>query len=176
MAMAGNGSIIQTSLDAPCTLAKSGAQSKELSNPNGQMPPPSFDFVVKDTSATFFTSSDMAACMAGNALVINPDMKTGGFAAFVQKASAMNKQVAAANGIVAQAAVAQSAAGQTVTVSVVGAAAATGAAGASGAQPTVATGQGMTGQGQACGCQCLCGVNAFPQNVGQGMFGGFLGM
>lgn len=172
MMMAGNASIVQTSLDAPCSPVKDAAKSEMMSNPNGEMPPPSFDFVVKDEAATFFSSDDMAACMSGQALVINPDMQAGGFAAFVNKAAAVNKELAPAGGIVVQQAPAQTAAGETITVSVAGAAAATG-----GAQSpaTVAEGQGMTGQGQACQCQCLCGVTAFPDDVGVGMFGGFLG-
>lgn len=111
--------------------------------------------------------------MAGMAMVINPSMDNNA-ATYAQKAVAMNKALAPANGLVAQQAVMQSAAGQTLTISVAGAAAATGAAG-SGSNPTVASGSGQSGTGSTCTCQCLCGVNAFPQNVGQGMFGGFLG-
>jgi hypothetical protein len=60
-------------------------------------------------------------------------------------------------------------------------AAATGAPAAAGAPgspqaPSVVAGQGTTGNGQACGCSCLCGQAAFPPNVGLGAFGGALGM
>jgi hypothetical protein len=40
---------------------------------------------------------------------------------------------------------------------------------------SVVPGTGMTGNGQACGCQCLCGAGSFPANAGQGAFGGVLG-
>lgn len=105
-------------------------------------------------------------------MVINPSMGTAVLSNYVQKAVGMNKALAPAQGIVAAQAVMQSAAGQTLTISVAGAAAATGAAGSN---PTVASGSGQSGTGSTCSCQCLCGVNAFPQNVGVGMFGGFLG-
>jgi hypothetical protein len=52
---------------------------------------------------------------------------------------------------------------------------ATGAAPAAG-QATVVPGQGTTGNGQECGCSCLCGAGSFPPDAGVGEFGGFLGM
>lgn len=42
-------------------------------------------------------------------------------------------------------------------------------------QPSVVPGQGMTSNGQACACECLCGSGSFPPNAGVGAFGGFLG-
>jgi hypothetical protein len=41
---------------------------------------------------------------------------------------------------------------------------------------TVAQGHGVTGNGEACSCQCLCGQNSFPQVAAQNNFGGFAGM
>jgi len=41
---------------------------------------------------------------------------------------------------------------------------------------TIAHGVGTTGNGDACNCQCLCGVNSFPSVAAQGHFGGFAGM
>lgn len=52
---------------------------------------------------------------------------------------------------------------------------ANGATPAASEAPAVIAGQGTTGNGQACGCQCLCGMGSFPANAGQGAFGGFLG-
>jgi len=43
-------------------------------------------------------------------------------------------------------------------------------------QGTVVPGQGTLGNGQPCGCQCLCGAGQpVPAGVGQGSFGGFAG-
>jgi hypothetical protein len=40
----------------------------------------------------------------------------------------------------------------------------------------VVAGQGTDGRGDACGCQCLCGVgSAAPPNAGLGNFGGVVG-
>ncbi|KAL1612234.1 hypothetical protein SLS60_000458 [Paraconiothyrium brasiliense] len=62
----------------------------------------------------------------------------------------------------------------TVTVAA-GGSAATGT-GAAGAAATVVAGQGTDSAGNACGCQCLCGVNSFPQTAAVNNFGGFAGM
>lgn len=40
----------------------------------------------------------------------------------------------------------------------------------------VVQGSGTDGQGQACTCQCLCGVASFPANAAVNNFGGFAGM
>jgi hypothetical protein len=43
-------------------------------------------------------------------------------------------------------------------------------------QGTVIPGQGTLGNGQPCGCNCLCGAGQpVPGGVGQGSFGGFAG-
>ena len=117
-------------------------------------------------------------CASGMVFVVNPAPDTGKptdqtLQNFMQKAIGENKAAQApGSGLVAAGAVQQSAAGKTVTISVAGQAAATGSAGAA---ATTVAGQGTTGNGQACGCTCLCGTNAFPQGAGQGQFGGFLG-
>lgn len=50
------------------------------------------------------------------------------------------------------------------------------AAGQSLPQGTVIPGQGTLGNGQPCGCQCLCGPGqAPPAGAGQGSFGGVAG-
>jgi len=64
----------------------------------------------------------------------------------------------------------------TVAIRPQGVGAAQATPGAPGApQGSVVPGQGTTGAGQACGCQCLCGAGSFPANAGQGAFGGVLG-
>ena len=40
---------------------------------------------------------------------------------------------------------------------------------------TVVVGEGKTAQGDACACQCLCGMNAFPPQAAINNFGGFAG-
>jgi len=40
----------------------------------------------------------------------------------------------------------------------------------------VLAGQGTTGNGDACACDCLCGAAAVPSNVGLNNFGGYAGM
>lgn len=50
------------------------------------------------------------------------------------------------------------------------------AAGAPGSTATVVAGTGVDSTGNACGCQCLCGVNSFPQEAAVNNFGGFAGM
>ena len=62
------------------------------------------------------------------------------------------------------------AAPSTVTVAAGGSAATAAAASA-----TVIAGQGTDSAGNACGCQCLCGVNSFPQQAAVNNFGGFAG-
>lgn len=41
---------------------------------------------------------------------------------------------------------------------------------------TVAEGQGVDETGSPCSCSCLCGYNAFPDDVGKNAFGGWGGM
>ena len=41
---------------------------------------------------------------------------------------------------------------------------------------SVVAGTGTDSTGNACACQCLCGVNAFPQAAAANNFGGFAGM
>ena len=43
------------------------------------------------------------------------------------------------------------------------------------AQAFVAQGEGTTGNGQACGCDCLCGGGPVPAGVAAGSFGGVAG-
>ncbi len=41
---------------------------------------------------------------------------------------------------------------------------------------SVVAGKGVDVAGQACACQCLCGMNSFPSSAAVGAFGGFAGM
>jgi hypothetical protein len=66
-------------------------------------------------------------------------------------------------------------AGGVAAVATPGAPGASGAPGAPSGQASVVPGQGQTGNGQPCGCNCLCGSQAAPPNAGQGAFGGFFG-
>ena len=66
---------------------------------------------------------------------------------------------------------AAAAAPSTVTVQ-----AASGTGAVAGSTATVVAGQGSDQNGQSCGCQCLCGVNSFPQQAAVNNFGGFAGM
>lgn len=68
------------------------------------------------------------------------------------------------------------AAPSTVTVEAGGAAATGGSGAAATGGAEVVAGNGQDGQGQACSCQCLCGVTSFPANAAVGNFGGFAGM
>ncbi|KAF2742389.1 hypothetical protein M011DRAFT_412678 [Sporormia fimetaria CBS 119925] len=43
------------------------------------------------------------------------------------------------------------------------------------ASASVVPGQGVTGNGDACSCHCLCGVNDFPAQAAVNNFGGFAG-
>ncbi|KAF2100728.1 hypothetical protein NA57DRAFT_74326 [Rhizodiscina lignyota] len=191
MFMAANQSIAQSTFDTPCIAVTKGITSGFKANPNGSVPPPTFDFSVTDSTKPVFMFAEQANdCSMGMVFAVNPAPSTGSttdqsVANFMMKAIDTGNKAAAspaAMGLVAAGAVSQSAAGQTVTISVEGAAAATGSSGsnpsAAGAAPAAATtvaGQGMTGQGSACGCTCLCGLTSFPQGAGTGQFGGFLG-
>lgn len=86
-------------------------------------------------------------------------------AAYKQLAIAQNGTGLQPAGIVASQA--SAAAASTVTIA---------AGGAASAAATIVAGQGLTGDGSACSCQCLCGANTFPVAAAVNNFGGFAGM
>jgi hypothetical protein len=108
------------------------------------------------------------------------------FAQFKQLAIKVNGTDAAlATGAIQQVDPAAQAAPTTVTIAAGGgsvaagttaAATGTGTATAAAGTASVVAGSGMDAGGNACSCQCLCGVNDFPQVAAQSAFGGFGGM
>lgn len=179
-----NHSVAQSTFDTPCEVMAGGAQSGFMPNPEGTLPPPTFDFQVKDTKPVWMYCQQTNHCGQGMVFAINPANGTG---QATDKSMANYKQIAISKfgtelspaALAASGDVQQAAAGQTITVNVSGAgasaAAATATAAAAAASGSVASGSGTGADGQTCACQCLCGVNAFPAAAGMGQFGGFLG-
>jgi hypothetical protein len=122
------------------------------------------------------SSLEVANCGKGMIFTVNaaPDKTPVQFKQAAIKEGAPNLKNAA---IVAEQPVPQVASTISIKAQGAGAAQATpGAPGAPGAPAaSVVPGTGVTGNGQACGCQCLCGAGSFPANAGQGAFGGVLG-
>jgi len=152
----------------------SGVDSGFMINDNMANPGPTFDVPVTSTEPTWMFCKQANHCGEGMVFAINPaPVGDKTMEAYVAKAvlSGPPKQLAALQMVNAQ----QQAVASTVTVAVAGAAGAATAASAGAPMATVASGQGTAPNGETCSCQCLCGQNSFPQNVGQGEFGGFLG-
>ncbi|KAF1811140.1 hypothetical protein P152DRAFT_80313 [Eremomyces bilateralis CBS 781.70] len=182
-----NHTVTQSTFAQPCAPMPGGKDSGFLPNPDGTTPGPTFDFTVASTDAVWMFCAQGPHCSKGMVFAINA-AATGEKTFEAYKALALGS----ANGT-GQAAGGQATGGllagtpapaqsSTVTlvatsVAVADPGAATGAATGAAAAPSgsVAQGQGTTPGGQPCACSCLCGVNSFPPEVGQGMFGGFLG-
>lgn len=155
-------------------LTLSGVDSGFMINANLANPGPTFDVPVTSTEAVWMYCKQANHCADGMVFAINPPAPAApnNMEAFKAKAvlAGPPKKLAALQMVNAQ----QAAVASTVSIAVGGAnAAATAAGGAP--MATVAAGQGTAPNGQTCNCQCLCGQNSFPQGVGQGEFGGFLG-
>jgi hypothetical protein len=134
------------------------------------------NFQVPDTPGPIYLSTmDTGNCGQGMVMTVNPppEGQPGAHAAFKQKAITQgNPGLQPAGGLVAQAAVAQAPA-STISIQVAGLG--TPGAQVQGPPGTVVQGQGRTGNGQACSCQCLCGGAVAAGSVAQGNFGGIVG-
>jgi hypothetical protein len=136
---------------------------------------PTMDLPIKDTQPLYMSCLQVTHCGKGMVFTVNPppagDKTHTAFKQIAIRVGNPNLQNA---GIQAAQAVPQVASTISIQPQGVGNAQATpGAPGAPAA--SVVPGMGMTGAGQACGCQCLCGAGSFPADAGIGNFGGVAG-
>lgn len=175
-----NHTVTQSTFADPCKKMENGMDSGFMPNADGKTGV-EWEMDVKTTEPLWFYCKQQAGfhCAKGMVFAINA-AKTGEktFSAWKQLAISKNGTAASLN-TAPLASPAPAAAGKPSTVTVnVGGGAASHATQATVAAPhaTVAQGHGVTGNGDACSCQCLCGQNSFPQVAAQNHFGGFAGM
>ncbi|KAF2471578.1 uncharacterized protein BDR25DRAFT_285084 [Lindgomyces ingoldianus] len=173
-----NHTATQSTFADPCKKMDGGMDSGFMPNPEGKAGV-EWNMTVSTTDPIWFYCRQQNGIHCGKGMVFSINAATSGdktMAAFKQLAINQNGTAQLTTAAIAQVG-ATAAAGGASTVTVVaggGQAAATGSAAA--ATASVAAGQGLTGDGQACSCQCLCGVNSFPAAAAQNNFGGFAGM
>jgi len=138
-----------------------------MPNPMGK-PGVSWSMTVMATTPIWMFCAQEGHCGKGMVFSINA-ATTGAktFAAYKQLAISQNGTELQSPNV---AATPPAQAASTITIS------ATAGNGALNSQATVVPGHGATPDGQACDCSCLCGANSFPQGVGMGSFGGFVGL
>lgn len=180
MFMDSDNSVVQTTFEEPCAAKAGGFTAGPMENRDGKVPGPTKDLKISSNEPLWMTSKAAAACGRGMVFSVNaaPGSIGNSHSAFQQAAIRKEGKDLKLNAIVAAQPVPQVA--STVTLRPGNVAAGTApspVAGAPGAaQPSVVAGQGTTGNGQPCGCSCLCGSGAAPpQGVGQGSFGGVIG-
>jgi hypothetical protein len=168
---------MQTTADSPCQPLANGFTTGPMPNPNNDLnTAPKVGFQVPDAPGPIYMST-MAPenCGVGMVLTVNPPVEgqPGSHAQFKARAIQQgNPGLAGPAGLVVQAAAPQVASTVSIQVAGVG----TPAAQPIGPPGTVVQGTGRTGNGQPCGCQCLCGGSvAAPAGVAQGNFGGVVG-
>lgn len=186
-----NHTATQSTFAEPCKAMEGGKDSGFMPNPEGKAGV-TWNITVENTEAqckqptinriTEFLANNYEGfyckqsthCGVGMVFAINA-ATTGDKTMSVFKNNAINKNSTKSANLalapIQNVNPAAAAAPSTVTV-----AAASGTGGAVGSTATVVAGQGTDPAGNACGCQCLCGVNSFPQAAAVNNFGGFAGM
>ncbi|KAK7190984.1 serine-threonine rich protein [Paraphaeosphaeria sporulosa] len=167
-----NHTATQSTFAEPCKAMEGGKDSGFMPNPEGKAGV-TWNITVDSTDAQWFYCKQATHCGVGMVFAINA-ATTGDKTMSVFKNNAINKNsTKSANlGLAPIQSVNPAAAAAPSTVTV----AAASGTGAAGSTATVVAGQGTDTAGNACGCQCLCGVNSFPQAAAVNNFGGFAGM
>ncbi|KAF2672661.1 hypothetical protein BT63DRAFT_133128 [Microthyrium microscopicum] len=180
-------SIAQTSASAPCTpqpagfIARAAVEGAIDANSTLEDAAPVVELTVSSSDPVFIAET-RAKCGSGSVFTINASKDANALFKRSADADLEKRQLVAAAGAQLPAPVAS-----TVSVKLAGnaapsAAPAVGGAGVGGGvgaapQASVVPGQGSTGSGAQCGCNCLCGAgNAPPAGVASGAFGGVVGM
>ncbi|KAJ4294544.1 hypothetical protein N0V90_008235 [Kalmusia sp. IMI 367209] len=173
-----NHSATQSTFAEPCKAMEGGKDSGFMPNPDGAAGV-SWNVTVESMDAQWYYCKQGTHCGVGMVFAINA-ATTGDktMSAFKQLAILGNstKQAPLTSAAIQQVQAGAQAAPSTVTVQAGGAAATGAATGAAASTATVVAGQGTDNAGNTCGCQCLCGVNSFPQEAAVNNFGGFAGM
>ncbi|KAF2740867.1 hypothetical protein EJ04DRAFT_168826 [Polyplosphaeria fusca] len=175
-----NHTATQSTFADPCKAMDGGQDSGFKPNPMG-MAGPDFEWEMSvDTMEPIWMyckQRNGTHCGKGMVFSVNA-AQTGDKTHEIWKQLAIQKNGTEA-GVLTSAAiqsVAATGAAAASTVTVVAGDGSVAATGAPGAAATVAAGQGVDGQGNACNCHCLCGINDFPQAAAVNNFGGFAGM
>ncbi|ORY10859.1 hypothetical protein BCR34DRAFT_485059 [Clohesyomyces aquaticus] len=177
-----NHTATQSTFAEPCKKMEGGMDSGFMPNPDGK-DGVTWNMTVSTTEPLWFYCKQQNGIHCGKGMVFSINAPLTGektMSAWKQIAIQKNGTASLTTAAIAQVGATQAAAPpKPVTVIAGGGAAgaaASGTASAGGAAASVAAGQGLTGDGQACSCQCLCGVNSFPAVAAQNNFGGFAGM
>ncbi|KAF2441476.1 hypothetical protein P171DRAFT_72702 [Karstenula rhodostoma CBS 690.94] len=168
-----NHTATQSTFAEPCKAMEGGKDSGFMPNPEGKAGV-TWNITVENTEAQWFYCKQSTHCGVGMVFAINA-ATTGDKTMSVFKNNAINKNStkSADLGLAPIQSVDPAAAAAPSTVTV---AAASGTGAAAGSTASVVAGQGTDPAGNICGCQCLCGVNSFPQQAAVNNFGGFAGM
>lgn len=178
MFLGNNHSVVQTTMDAPCTPSANGFNTGFKPNEQNDLTAaPMMDLPVTATTPLYMSCLQVTHCGKGMIFTVNPPPEgaAGSHTNFKRVAITIGNPGLKNAGIQAAGAVPQLA-GPAVSIRPqgAGAAAATGAALPAG---TTVPGVGRQGNGQPCSCNCLCGAGmaAAPANAGMGGFGGVVG-
>lgn len=178
-----NHTVTQSTFEDPCRKMDGGMDSGFQPNPEGK-DGVTWNMTVETTEPLWFYCKQQNGIHCGKGMVMSINAATTGDKTMANfKALAISTNgTSLTPGPLQNVDPGAAAAPTTVTVEAGGAGGAgaveTGAphAVAPPAGAEVVAGEGMDGQGQACSCQCLCGMNSFPANAAVNNFGGFPGM
>ncbi|KAF2707025.1 hypothetical protein K504DRAFT_48904 [Pleomassaria siparia CBS 279.74] len=179
-----NHTATQSTFAEPCVKMEGGLDSGFMPNPDGKAGV-TWNVTVKSTDPMWFYCKQKVGVHCGVGMVFSINASPAGdktMASFKQLAININGTSAKplVNSPIQNVQPNAQAAPSTVTIAAgggvaAGSAASTGAGGAAPPSATVAAGEGVNPQGQACSCSCLCGMNDFPAVAAVNNFGGFAG-